>query len=407
MEPIASRCSPARPAPSSTPSPPSSRAPATGPATSPPARSSRTTSGARGPSIHLGVRTPRDLPEAQRAEVEEGAATSAAVLARAVGARRLVHVSTVAVYGRPRNLPCREGEIKEPRTAHERIRWRAEQASWRAFRAGAPLTVLRPSILYGPTLRGGPVRALALWSSSTSAAVGSPSSAAGRWPTCSTSTTWPARWCTWSISRTTRAVVGRAFNVADEAPLPLAEHLEAALVAARLPARADPADLRRASPARSSGSCATSPIACSSPRSTPGSRGAGRRSARRAGVAPALTPRVDREALHWMAADHYYDTGAPLGARMATRSTRSRRRPTPRPSARSSPASSSPAREARPARLVDGRRSPEVARQRDRDVAGAGRPCHSAAPTPATRVAIRDGPARSPARCRECVTRCG
>ena len=43
-------------------------------------------------------------------------------------ARRLVHVSTVAVYGTPRNLPCREGELKAPRTAYERIRWRAEQA---------------------------------------------------------------------------------------------------------------------------------------------------------------------------------------------------------------------------------------------------------------------------------------
>jgi hypothetical protein len=41
------------------------------------------------------------------------------------------------------------------------------------------------------------------------------------------------------------------------------------------------------------------------------------RFARRAGVDPALAPRVDREALHWMAADHYYDTAhlAALGWR--------------------------------------------------------------------------------------------
>jgi hypothetical protein len=32
------------------------------------------------------------------------------------------------------------------------------------------------------------------------------------------------------------------------------------------------------------------------------------RFARRSGVEPSLAPRVDREALHWMSADHYYDT---------------------------------------------------------------------------------------------------
>lgn len=84
--------------------------------------------------IHLGVRTPRDLDEPLRAETEAAAATGAARLARLVGARRLVHVSTCAVYGRPRNLPCREAELKAPRTAYERIRWAAERASWSAFR---------------------------------------------------------------------------------------------------------------------------------------------------------------------------------------------------------------------------------------------------------------------------------
>ena len=28
----------------------------------------------------------------------------------------------------------------------------------------------------------------------------------------------------------------------------------------------------------------------------------------RAGISSAIAPRVDREALHWMSADHYYDT---------------------------------------------------------------------------------------------------
>lgn len=257
--------------------------------------------------IHLGVRTPRDLPEPKRVEVEAGAATAAAALARAVGARRLLHVSTAAVYGRPRNLPCREGEIKEPRTAHERIRWRAEQASWRAFREGAPLTVLRPSILYGPTLRGGPVRALALMVLFYQRRRRIPILRRG-----------PvahllhledlARAVVHVVDHPDdAAVIGRAFNVADEAPLPLAEHLEAALTAVGYqPGRILPTWPRltgallwlvRHVPDRVL-------LASVNARLARGWEGL----AHRTGVAPTLAPRVDREALHWMAADHYYDT---------------------------------------------------------------------------------------------------
>jgi len=67
--------------------------------------------------VHLGLRTPRELEEPLRAEAEATAAAASAELARVAGARRLVHVSTVAVYGRPRNLPCREGELKRDPSA--------------------------------------------------------------------------------------------------------------------------------------------------------------------------------------------------------------------------------------------------------------------------------------------------
>jgi nucleoside-diphosphate-sugar epimerase len=266
--------------------------------------------------IHLGVRTPRDLPEPKRAEVEEGAATAAAALARAVGARRLVHVSTVAVYGRPRNLPCREGEIKEPRTAHERVRWRAEQASWRAFRDGAPLTVLRPSILYGPTLRGGPVRALALMILFNQRRRRIPILRRG-----------PvahmvhlddlARAVVHVVDHADdAAVIGRAFNVADEAPLPLAEHLEAALTAVGYqPGRILPTWPRLTSALLWLVRHVPDRVLLASINARLARRWAAL--AQRAGVAGTLAPRVDREALHWMAADHYYDTAhlAALGWR--------------------------------------------------------------------------------------------
>jgi nucleoside-diphosphate-sugar epimerase len=258
--------------------------------------------------VHCGLRTPRDLDEGPRAAAETAAAAGAADLAREAGARRLVHVSTVAVYGRPRNLPCREGELKAPRTSLERIRWQAEQASWAAFRRGAPLTVLRPTIPYGPTLRGGAVRALAFVALVNGGRRHVPIIARG-----------PvahlvhiddiARAAVHVIEHPDdRAVVGRAFNVGDEAPLPLAEHLAAALAAlGYAPGRILPTLPRltaailwlfRHVPDR----------ALLGPLNGWLSRG-WRRFLDRTKTSSTLLPRIDREALHWMSADHYYDTG--------------------------------------------------------------------------------------------------
>ncbi len=257
--------------------------------------------------VHLGVRTPAGADERVRAHHEMAAATAAAALARAAGARRLVHVSTTAVYGRPRNLPCREGELKAPRTAHERIRWRAEQASWRAFRAGAPLTVLRPAVLYGAGLRGGAVRAVALVALFNRGRRRVPILRRG--PVAHLVHLEDLARAVVHVVRhpDDGAVVGRAFNVADDAPLPLAEHLATALAALgyetgrvlpafpRLAASAlwvlrhvpDRALLDRAN-ARLSEAWARLAVSSS--------------------IDAALAPRIDREALHWMSADHYYDT---------------------------------------------------------------------------------------------------
>ncbi len=255
--------------------------------------------------VHLGLRTPRDLDERLRADAESAAAASAARLADAVGAARLVHVSSCAVYGRPRNLPCREGELKAPRTASERIRWQAERRSWAAFRAGAPLVVLRPALMYGPTLRGGPVRALALVALFNQRKSRVPILRRG-----------PvahlvhlddvARAVVHVLDHPSDgAVVGRAFNVADEAPLSLAEHLDTALTALGYrPGRVLPAGSRLAAfllwlvrhvPDR----VLLDPVnrrLVAAWRAVAGE------------PVGALVPRIDREAIHWMSADHYYDT---------------------------------------------------------------------------------------------------
>jgi nucleoside-diphosphate-sugar epimerase len=257
--------------------------------------------------VHLGLRTPRGEDERARAEIEANAAAAAAELARAAGARRLVHVSTVAVYGKPRNLPCREGELKAPRTAFERIRWRAEQASWAAFRRGAPLTVLRPTILYGPTLRAGPVRALSLVALLSRGKRRVPILRRGPVAHLVHLDDLGRAVAHVAAHPDDGAVVGRAFNVGDDAPLPLAEHLDAALSAlGYAPGRILPAMphvagtflwLFRHVPDRALLEPLNRRLAARWAALTAGTR-----------AAAAAAPRIDREALHWLAADHYYDT---------------------------------------------------------------------------------------------------
>ena len=257
--------------------------------------------------FHVGVRTPRELHEPERAALEADAALKAGRAARAAGVRRFVHVSTVSVYGRPRNLPCGEGDIKAPRTPFERARWRAEQAAWLACREGAPLTVLRPALVYGPTLRRGPVRALALVALFNAGKRRVPIIRRG--PVTHLVHLDDVAGAALHVAEHAddRDVVARAFNVADDAPLPLAEHVAAALEAmGHTPGRVLPYSPRTTAlliwlvqhvPDRILLEPLNRALAA-----------AWRRLAARFGASPALVPRVDREVLHWMSADHYYDT---------------------------------------------------------------------------------------------------
>jgi nucleoside-diphosphate-sugar epimerase len=257
--------------------------------------------------FHLGVRTPSHLAADVRADAEAAAAYAAGRAAIEAKARRFVLLSTTSVYGRPRNLPCAEGELKAPRTAAERARWRAEQAAWLAFRQGAPLTVLRPTIIYGPTLRGGPIRALALIALFNQGRRRIPIIRRG-----------PVTHLVHleDLARAAvhvaefpddDAVVGRAFNVGDEAPLPMAEHFAAALAAMGV-------DAGRILPYSPRMTAALLWLV----RNVPDRwlvepvnhrlHAAWTRLAARSNATAELAPRIDRESLHWMAADHYYDT---------------------------------------------------------------------------------------------------
>ncbi len=257
--------------------------------------------------FHVGVRTQRALGTYVRADAEAAAAYAAGRAAIGVRARRFVLLSTTSVYGRPRNLPCQEGDLKAPRTAVERARWRAEQAAWLAFRQGAPLTVLRPALVYGPHLRAGAIRALSLIALFNQGRRRIPILRRGP-VTHLVHIEDVARAAVHVAEHSDDAeVVGRAFNVADDAPLPLAEHLFAALSAMGYSAgRILPYSPRltafllwlvRNVPDR----------VLVDPVNRWLTRAWGRLTSR-TGASAALAPRVDRESLLWMAADHYYDT---------------------------------------------------------------------------------------------------
>jgi nucleoside-diphosphate-sugar epimerase len=265
--------------------------------------------------FHVGVRTPRLMEAERRAALEERAAAAAGTAARRAGVNRFVLLSTASVYGRPRNLPCEEGELKRPRTAAERARWRAEQAAWRTFRDGTPLSVLRPTIVYGPGLRGGAIRALSLIALVSQGARRIPIIRRGP-VTHLVHVEDVARAAVHLAEHPEgRDVIGRAFNVGDDAPLPLAEHLSAALAAMGYrPGRVLPYSPRvtafllwciRHLPDRVLSERINGRLA-SAWASLMGANGSS-----------ALAPRIDREALQWMSCDHYYDVGrlAALGWR--------------------------------------------------------------------------------------------
>lgn len=257
--------------------------------------------------FHVGVRTSREETPERRAGQEAAATAASALAARDAGARRFVLLSTASVYGHPRSLPCAEGDPKNPRTFAERARWGAERAAWRAFRDGAPLTVLRPAILYGPGMRGGAIRALSLIALFSLGRRRIPIIRRG--PVTHLCHIQDLARAAVHVAEhpDDRDVLGRAFNVGDDAPLPLAEHLSAALAAMGYsPGRVLPYSPRvaalllwlvRSIPDRFLFMPVNRRLA-----------GAWGRIASRSHASPALAPRLDRESLHWMAADHYYDT---------------------------------------------------------------------------------------------------
>ncbi|UJR81327.1 NAD-dependent epimerase/dehydratase family protein [Sandaracinus amylolyticus] len=234
----------------------------------------------------------------------------AAAIARV---RRLVHVSSVTVYGRPRAAPVREDAPQRPERAYERSKQEGEGAVRAIARAsGLPLVIARPSGIYGPHGRYG----LAAMASTIALAA-----ASGRGHRSVRSETRMTHVHVEDVAsacallcddRATRDedVIGRAFHVADATPVTwsdvargierfyaLPENAPLRVTPLRARAMQIAARLASARLARTNASLARRWDALVAER----------------GLARALTPRIDVDAYDYWRADHVYDTSALRG----------------------------------------------------------------------------------------------
>jgi nucleoside-diphosphate-sugar epimerase len=167
-------------------------------------------------------------PEAR----EEALASVRGAMAAALQAGApLLLLSSCTVYGRPRNLPCEEGEVKLPVDAHGETRWAVEREAflWRR-RRGLELVVLRPALTYGPRQRRG--MAVALAAAALAARLGRALYVPRRGPVVHMVHAQDVARAAVLVGSEARRLDGRAFNVADDVPLPLEELARAVLQAA-------------------------------------------------------------------------------------------------------------------------------------------------------------------------------
>ena len=66
------------------------------------------------------------------------------------GVKRFVQFSSVGSYGRPRRIPCREEDPKNPRNLYEKSKWEGEKMALSYHKKGLPVAVVRPTLVYGP-----------------------------------------------------------------------------------------------------------------------------------------------------------------------------------------------------------------------------------------------------------------
>src|SRR2546422_8393976 len=182
-------------------------------------------------------------------ELYEALASARAAMAAALQARAsFLLLSSPSVYGRPRNLPSEEGEVKLPVDRHGATRWAVEREAflWRRTR-GLELAVLRPALTYGPRQRRGlaVILAIAALAARSGRALWLPR----RGPVVHTVHAQDVAQAAVLVGAHAGNLHGRPFNVPEDVPLPLDELARAVLQAAgareagRLPYSPRPARL--------------------------------------------------------------------------------------------------------------------------------------------------------------------
>jgi nucleoside-diphosphate-sugar epimerase len=97
-------------------------------------------------SVHLDV----GASDAEFEAVNVGAVARLVELCATAGVRRLVHVSSVGVYGHVQNPPAKEDAPLHPINTYERTKRAGEEAARQsAARVGLDLVIIRPSWVYG------------------------------------------------------------------------------------------------------------------------------------------------------------------------------------------------------------------------------------------------------------------
>ena len=162
---------------------------------------------------------------------EEALTSVRAAMAAALQANApFMLLSSCTVYGRPRNLPCEEGDVKAPADTHGETRWAVEREAFLFRRThGLRLVVLRPALTYGPRQRRG--LAVALATAAVAAREGRALWVPRRGPVLHTVHAHDVARAAVLVGTHAAELDGRAFNVADDVPLPLEELARAVLQA--------------------------------------------------------------------------------------------------------------------------------------------------------------------------------
>jgi nucleoside-diphosphate-sugar epimerase len=162
--------------------------------------------------VHLAV--PRRVATLRHHRaVSVGGAENVLASARAAGVARIVHCSTVGVYGRLRSLPADEATPFRPETAYQVAKAEAEGVVQRHERRhGAHVVVVRPTMVYGP----GDLASLKLYRAILSGRLLSVGRASQPWQGVYVDDLVQAL----LLALTTRDAVGESFVIADSGAIP-------------------------------------------------------------------------------------------------------------------------------------------------------------------------------------------